>query len=67
MVTLVREPGEPYRCSTGTAPLAEVANRQRTIPAEFIGSDGRSLTAAFEAYARPLIGGRLPDYANLPP
>ena len=65
MVTLVREPGEPYRCSTGTAPLAEVANRQRTIPAEFIGSDGHSLTAAFEAYARPLIGDPLPNYAAL--
>ena len=65
MVTLVREPGDPYRCSTGTAPLAEVANRQRTIPAEFIGSDGHSLTAAFEAYARPLIGDPLPEYAAL--
>jgi 6-phosphofructokinase 1 len=65
MVTLVRESDDPYRCSTGTAPLAEIANHQRTLPPEFIASDGFGLTAAFERYARPLLGDPLPEYARL--
>jgi len=67
MVTLVRESNHPYRCTTGLAPLQEVANAERPLPPEFIGPDGMSLTAQYLEYARPLIGGPLPPYARLEP
>jgi 6-phosphofructokinase len=65
MVTLLRDSDQPYHCSLGTAPLAEVANSQRRLSDEFIGGDGRGVTTAFERYARPLLGDPLPDYARL--
>jgi 6-phosphofructokinase 1 len=67
MVTLVREGDEPYRCGLGTVELAAIANTERHLPDAFIGADGRSLTPAFAAYARPLLGGPLPEYARLAP
>ena len=65
MVTLIREPGPEYRCRTGLAPLEEVANAQRTLPDEFITQEGDFVTDAFRAYALPLIGDPLPEYARL--
>lgn len=65
MAIITRESDKPYRWSTSTAPLADVANVMRRLPDEYVGADGRSLTAAFERYARPLIGGPLPDFARL--
>ena len=65
MVTLVREPGDGYRCSTGLAPLAKVANALKTLPDEYINPEGNFVTEAFLEYARPLIGGPLPSYARL--
>lgn len=65
MVTLVRESSDPYRCVTGLAPLERVANAERTVPDAFIAPDGSDVTEAFLAYARPLIGDRLPSYARL--
>lgn len=65
MVTLVRESSDPYWCVTGLAPLDRVANAERTVPDAFIASDGSDVTEAFLAYARPLIGDRLPPYARL--
>ena len=47
------------------APLAEVANRQRLVPDEFIDSENRAMTTAFERYARPLVGAPLPNYVRL--
>ncbi len=67
MVTLVRDADEPYRCSTGLAPLAAVANRSRELPPEFVGpSAADPITPAFARYARPLLGGPLPQYTWLP-
>jgi len=65
MVTLVRVSQNPYRCETGLAPLAEVANAERPVPDEFISESGNDVTPAFIEYARPLIGGPLPAYARL--
>lgn len=65
MVTLVRESDDPYRWTTGLAPLEKVANAERRVPDDFISPDGNDVTAAFLAYARPLIGGPLPPYARL--
>jgi len=65
MVTLERVSQDPYRCETGLAPLAEVANAERPVPDEFISESGNDVTPAFIDYARPLIGGPLPAYARL--
>ncbi len=66
MVTLVRRSDAPYRCATGLAPLATVANQSRELPAEFIGPDAAEpITAAFVRYAQPLLGGPLPHYTWL--
>ncbi|MDO8673563.1 MAG: 6-phosphofructokinase [Dehalococcoidia bacterium] len=65
MVILLREPGEIYRCSTGLADLETIANSERTLPADYINAAGNFVTEAFLNYARPLIGGPLPDYGRL--
>jgi 6-phosphofructokinase 1 len=66
MTSLVREADEPYVWSVGTAPLADVANQVRTVPDEFIGADGRSMTDAFRSYAMPLLGrDPFPPYTRL--
>jgi 6-phosphofructokinase 1 len=65
MVTLVREASEPYRWTTGLAPLEKVANAERKVPDEFITAEGNDVTEAFLEYARPLIGRPLPPYARL--
>lgn len=67
MTCLVRESDDPYAWSVGTTPLAEVANRARTVPDDYIGPDGRSITAAFRRYALPLLGrDAFPKYTRIP-
>jgi len=65
MVSLEREPGDVYRIRTGTVPLEVVANQQKRLPAEFINSAGTGMTEAFVAYATPLLGDPLPEFARL--
>ncbi len=65
MVTLVRESNQPYRCTTGLADLDKVANAEKVMPKEFINEAGNDVTEAFLEYARPLIGGPLPEYGYL--
>lgn len=65
MITLVRDSDDPYRCETSLAPLDDVANHERTLPPEFLTTDGLGVTPAFVEYARPLLGGPLPAYARL--
>jgi 6-phosphofructokinase 1 len=65
MLTIVRESDEPYRCTIGQAPLAAVAHGVRRLPDEYIAPEGNFVTPAFLTYARPLIGGPLPEYARL--
>ena len=64
MVTLVREADNPYRVTTGTADLAEVAVHAKPLPDEFITAAGNFPSQAFLDYARPLVG-PLPEYARL--
>ncbi|MCL5256502.1 MAG: 6-phosphofructokinase [Chloroflexi bacterium] len=65
MVTLVRLQNQPYRCETGVVGLAEIANEERRLPAEFINPDGDFVTPAFREYALPLIGDLPEEYARL--
>ena len=75
MVSLVREDeGGQYRCTTGLADLAAVANAVKPMPREYINDRGNGVTEAFLQYARPLVAGTaelemgpdgLPVYARL--
>jgi len=60
MVTLVREPGETYACTTGLAPLSDVANGEKFVPREFINEAGNHVTDALRAYVSPLMRGEVP-------
>lgn len=54
-------------------PLGKVAGLERRLPADFIGADGLSVTAAFVDHVRPMLHGEvplpyvdgLPDYRTL--
>ena len=50
---------KPYLYDTTLTPIADVANKARKVPPEFIAPDGMGVTAAFERYARPLIEGEI--------
>ena len=65
MVTLIRESNDPYRCTTGLAPLEAVAHAEKKVPDEFISDEGNDITPAFLEYARPLLGGPLPSFVRL--
>ena len=54
MVTLLREPGAVYRCSTGLAPLEVVANTERLLPKDWIHPSGHDVTPEFLSYVAPL-------------
>jgi 6-phosphofructokinase 1 len=56
MVSLVREPGVEYRCTTGLADLEQVANAERLLPPEWINESGNDVLPAFVHYAAPLAG-----------
>jgi 6-phosphofructokinase 1 len=73
MPIIVREQDMPYRWSIGHVPLADVANQEKAMPAEFISEDGMGITDACRRYLNPLIQGEayppyahgLPDYIRL--
>ena len=60
MVTLVREPGNRYHCTTGLAPLERVAGQVKTMSNEYYDQSTSFVTDRFISYARPLIGSPLP-------
>jgi 6-phosphofructokinase 1 len=64
-VILVRTANAPeaYRSDCARADLAAVARHTRRVPAEFI-SGANDVSAAFDAYCRPLVG-ELPKLARL--
>ena len=73
MPAIRRLSDQPYQWDIIEAPLAEVANQEKVLPAEFIGADGFSITDAARRYLAPLIVGEsyppfrngLPDYVKL--
>ena len=64
MVTLVRESDDPYKCTTGTALLEDVAVRAKPMPDDFLNEAGNFPSEAFLEYLRPLVG-ELPEFAEL--
>jgi 6-phosphofructokinase 1 len=65
MVSFVREPGDEYAIRYELADLSQIANQEKVIPDAYINAEGNGVTRAFIEYARPLIGGPLPDLARL--
>lgn len=73
MATIVRLSDEPYTWEIGKAALNEVANVEKTMPRDFITSDGYGITEACRRYLAPLIAGEdyppyrdgLPRYVTL--
>jgi ATP-dependent phosphofructokinase / diphosphate-dependent phosphofructokinase len=65
MITLVREDGSEYHCTTGSVALERIANEQRTMPEAYLNEDKTMVTRAFYDYALPLIGDALPPHAAL--
>lgn len=72
MPTIVRTSDTPYRWEIGTAELSEIANREKTVPRDFISEDGFSIADKCRSYLLPLIEGEdyppfsrgLPDYVR---
>jgi 6-phosphofructokinase 1 len=60
MPTIVRKSSKPYRWVIGQVPLAEVANREKKLPREYISGDGFGITEAARRYLEPLIAGDSP-------
>ena len=60
MVTLIREDGKKYKCTTGLAELSDVANGEKKMPREYINADGNHITKAMRDYVRPLVQGEAP-------
>jgi 6-phosphofructokinase 1 len=73
MPIIERISDRPYKWKVGMVPLAEVANRERMMPRDFITPDGFHITAKCRRYLAPLIAGEdyppfrdgLPDYVRL--
>ena len=73
MVTLLRGDTDHYSCETGLAPLSEIANGIKKLPADWINEDGVSMNYHFLRYIQPLVQGEntiptdngIPVYAHL--
>jgi 6-phosphofructokinase 1 len=73
MPTIVRKRSKPYKWVIGHVPLAEVANKEKKLPPEYIREDGFGIGAACRRYLEPLIAGEayppyrdgLPDYVRI--
>jgi 6-phosphofructokinase 1 len=74
MPTIIRcADQQDYAWQVGEIPLAEVANKERKMPRDFISKDGFGINAAGRAYLQPLIVGEshppyrqgIPHYACL--
>lgn len=73
MPTIVRQSNAPYSWAVGMAKLADVANVEKMMPADYISEDGFGISQACREYLSPLIEGEdyppykngLPDYVRL--
>ena len=68
MVSIERTGEAPYRWEVGEAPLEQVANVEKMMPADFISDDGFHITEACRRYLQPLIEGEAypPYHRGLP-
>lgn len=61
-IGIVREDSKKYKVAYAVRPILDAAKETRSMPREFIASNGCDVTQAFIDYARPLVG-ELPDCA----
>jgi 6-phosphofructokinase 1 len=54
-----------YRSIEGTARLDQVGAEPRPLPEQYVNENGTNVTDAFLDWARPLVGGALPEYISL--
>jgi 6-phosphofructokinase 1 len=68
MITLLRGDSENYACRTGLTDLAELGEKRKNLPENWINEDGVSLAFQFYKYCLPLIQGeaQLPYDGGLP-
>lgn len=74
MVILRRTGDDPYQTVCSDAPVSEIANQVKSVPAEFINTQGNDVTDKMISYLRPLIQGEseitfeqgLPCYLPIP-
>jgi 6-phosphofructokinase 1 len=73
MPVIRRRASAPYRWTIEAAPLSDIANHEKKMPADFIRADGYGITTAARRYLAPLIQGEafppwgqdgLPAYAT---
>ena len=65
MPVIVRRPGKTYKWIIGEAKLADVANKEKHMPRNFITKDGFHITQTCRNYLQPLIQGEdYPVYKN---
>jgi len=65
MPLIVRTSDAPYRWKVEAAALDRIANREKTMPANFIRKDGFGITPAARRYLEPLVRGEAyPSYAR---
>jgi 6-phosphofructokinase len=65
MPVIVRTSDAPYRWKIEAAPLATLANREKTLPKNFLRRDGYGITDAARRYLAPLMRGEAPPpYRN---
>lgn len=57
MAGFCRRSGKPYMCEVAFYDVNKIANLEKKIPQEMIGSDNMSVTKEFIDYALPLISG----------
>jgi 6-phosphofructokinase 1 len=74
MPVIVRTSDAPYRWKVAPAPLEQLANHEKKLPAQFVRADGYGITPAARRYLAPLLCGEapppyrregIPDYINL--
>ena len=56
MSTILRNPGPVYSVRYDQVPLEDVANSERSFPADWIAESGSDVSDDFLRYARPLVG-----------
>ena len=64
MVTMNRVSTKPYKIEYGTAPLNDVAVRDREMPLEYVDAENLFVTKECVEYLRPLVG-EMPEYVKL--
>ena len=60
MLTLLRTSNEPYTVTYDSAPVCDIANLAKEVPASYINERGNDVTEEMISYLRPLIQGEMP-------